>query len=105
MPLMTRAQALPLSTDLSRRLATLQPAFDGQPPAADATLYVGWFNEKPICALWASGPDQSRQLCQLALHAANRGRGVLGQFVHEVQALERAQARRVLSADAFDSQD
>lgn len=105
MPLMTRAQALPLPAELSQRLAALQPAFDSQPPTPDATLYVGWFNEKPICALWASGPDEGRQLSRLALHAANRGRGVLSQFVHEVQALERAQVRRVLCADAYDSQD
>lgn len=105
MPLISKIQTLPLPDDLAARLRQLQPAFSPNPPEPLADLYIGWFNDKPICALWAVGQQDQRSLIQMAVHQANRGRGVLAQFVQNVQSLERSAGRRVLSADNFQAID
>ncbi|MDP1541173.1 MAG: hypothetical protein U0998_04590 [Moraxellaceae bacterium] len=105
MPLISKIQTLPLPDDLAARLSHLQPSFSPKPPAPVADLYIGWFNDKPICALWAIGEHDQRSLTQMAVHQANRGRGVLAQFVQNVQSLERSAGRRVLSADNYQAID
>ncbi len=105
MPLIAKIQTLPVANELAERLRQLQPAFDINPSGQPASLYIGWFNDKPICALWAVGADNQRSLTQMAVHQANRGRGVLAQFVQNVQSLERSAGRRVLSADNFQAID
>ena len=105
MPLISKIQTLPLPDDLAARLVQLQPSFSPNPPTPAADLYIGWFNDKPICALWAIGEQDQRTLTQMAVHQANRGRGVLAQFVQNVQSLERSAGRRVLSADNYQAID
>lgn len=105
MPLISKIQTLPLTDDLAQRLSQLKPSFSPTPPATVADLYIGWFNDKPICALWAIGEQDQRSLVQMAVHQANRGRGVLAQFVQNVQTQERSAGRRVLSAENYQAID
>lgn len=105
MPVIVRAQSLPLPAELAERLSRLAPACDGRPPADDAVLYIGWFNSKPVSAVWASGASDGRQLAGFAIHPATRGRGVLVRLAQEAREQETAAGRRVLSADDYTALD
>lgn len=106
MPVIVRVQSLPLPADLAERLARLAPAFAVVPPSGDdAVLYIGWFNNKPISAVWASGMAEGRQLTGFAVHPATRGRGVLARLAQEARELEAGTGRRVLSADDYTALD
>lgn len=104
MPVITRLQDFPLDADLHDRLSRLQPAADLKAADGDR-LYVGWFNTKPIAAVWAVGPDDGRQLQGFRIHPATRGRGVLAQLAHAAREQEVAAGRRVLSADDYSQLD
>ena len=101
MPVIARAQSLPLPADIAERLLRLEPSFAADAPSADAVLYLGWFNSKPISAVWASGAADGRQLGGFAIHPATRGRGVLARLAQEVRELETAAGHRVLSSDDY----
>ncbi|MEL0027561.1 MAG: hypothetical protein VW625_02680 [Perlucidibaca sp.] len=101
MPVIARAQNFPLDADLAERLSRLQPPVLLTPPAADAMLYIGWFNTRPIAAAWAVGPEGGRQLQGFAIHPATRGRGVLARLAQDMREQENAAGRRVLSADDY----
>lgn len=101
MPVITRAANLPLASDVSQRLQKLEPVCLLTPPDADATLYIGWFNDKPVAAAWACGESQGRQLLHFAIHPATRGRGVLQRLAQEMREHENAAGRRVLSAQDY----
>lgn len=105
MPVIARPQTLPLDAALSERLHKLEPALPLTPPSSDAMLYIGWFNDKPISAAWASGEVTGRQLQHFAIHPATRGRGVLARLAQEIRDLENAAGRRVLSADDYSTLD
>lgn len=105
MPLITKAQPLPLDTELRERLSRLQPAFSVLAPVAEATLYIGWFNTKPIAAAWASGHANARTLSGFAIHAATKGRGVLAQLATQMRELESSRGHRVLSSDDYATLD
>ena len=104
MPVITRSHAFPLDADLAERLSRLDPpvALSAQP---GAVLYVGWFNTKPIAAVWATGQDDGRQLQGFGIHPATRGRGVLARLAQDAREQETAGGRRVLSADDYSSLD
>jgi len=101
MPVIARPQSFPLDADLAGRLARLQPAVTAEPPTPDATLYVGWFNTRPVAAAWATGADDGRQLQGFGIHPATRGRGVLARLAQDMREQENAAGRRVLSADDY----
>lgn len=105
MPVFARPHQLPLDADLSLRLQRMEPAFTVQPPSADAQLYVGWFNTKPICAAWAVGAATERELQGFTIHPATRGRGVLARLAQEIREQENEAGRRVLSADDYEPLD
>lgn len=104
MPVITRPHAFPLDADLAERLSRLQPATP-LAPRDGAVLYVGWFNTKPIAAVWADGPDDGRQLQGFGIHPATRGRGVLARLAQDAREQETAAGRRVLSADDYSQLD
>ncbi|MEO6697863.1 MAG: hypothetical protein ABIR53_00540 [Paraperlucidibaca sp.] len=105
MPLTAKAHALPLEPELAERLARFQPPASTQAPSPDATLYVGWFNTKPIAAAWALGADNARHLSGFAIHPATRGRDVLAQLVAAMRIQECGAGRRVLSSDEYAAVD
>ena len=105
MPVIARHQTMPLASELAERLRKLEPALPLTPPSADALLYIGWFNDKPISAAWACGPDDGRELARFAIHPATRGRGVLARLAQEIRELENAAGRRVLSAHDYSTLD
>lgn len=105
MPLIARQHTLPLDADTSARLQRFEPTFALQPPSADAQLYIGWFNEKPICAAWAIGASSVRQLQGFAIHPATRGRGVLAQLAQAMRLQERSAGACVLSTDDYELLD
>lgn len=105
MPLVTRAHDLPLDAELQERLTRLLPPVPVSAPSADALLYVGWFNTKPIAAAWATGPAEGRQLVDFGIHPATRGREVLAQLAHGIRDHENAAGRRVLSAEDYSQLD
>ena len=105
MPVIARSQSLPLAPDLAERLSKLEPALPLTPPSSDATLYIGWFNDKPISAAWACGIPEGRQLSHFAIHPATRGRGVLARLAQEIRELENSAGHRVLSADDYSTLD
>jgi len=105
MPVITRTQTLPLAPALAQRLQKLEPELPLAPQAVDATLYIGWFNDKPISAAWVSGHDDGRELTHVAIHPATRGRGVLARLAQEIRELENAANRRLLSAQDYSSLD
>lgn len=100
MPLVAKAHHLPLAPDVAERLARLQPSVS-EPLAADATLYIGWFNTKPIAAVWVCGGHDARTLTGFGIHPATRGRGVLAQLADAVRRAENELGHRVLSSDDF----
>ena len=59
--------------------------------AAGDRLYIGWFNDKPIAALWSrQQPDGHDRLLQyIVVHPANRGRGIAEQLMSQVMLQER----------------
>lgn len=105
MPLIARPQALPLDAELSGRLARLQPALGASAASPEATLYIGWFNAKPIAAAWALGATDARALSGFAIHPATRGRGVLAQLATQMRELENQAGHRVLSSDDYAALD
>ena len=105
MPVITRAQALPLDADLLQRLKKLEPEVPVLPQDSSATLYVGWFNDKPVAGAWACGAANERQLQHFGIHPATRGRGVLQRLAHDMRELENAAGRRVLSAEDYSALD
>ncbi|REH40071.1 acetyltransferase (GNAT) family protein [Paraperlucidibaca baekdonensis] len=104
MPLIAKAHNLPLDADVAERLARLQPPVSA-PPTSDATLYIGWFNTKPIAAVWACGGNDARTLSGFGIHAATRGRSVLAQLADAVRKQENELGHRVLSSDDFAALD
>ncbi|MES2720379.1 MAG: hypothetical protein V4688_09075 [Pseudomonadota bacterium] len=105
MPVIARSQSLPFAPELAERLYKLEPALPLTPPSSDATLYIGWFNDKPISAAWACGIPEGRQLSHFAIHPATRGRGVLARLAQEIRELENSGGHRVLSADDYSTLD
>ena len=105
MPLIAKVHSLPLEPELSERLARFKPALVAQAPSSDATLYIGWFNTKPIAAAWAVGSDDARQLSGFAIHPATIGRDVLMQLATCMRAQESAAGRSVLSSEDYAALD
>lgn len=95
MPVIVRAQSLPADAALAERLQRLTPPVAATPAVPEAVLYVGWFNDKPIAAVWATGPASTRRLQDFGIHAATTGRGVLQRLADEAEAQERAAGRTV----------
>ena len=93
MPVIARSQSLPLASELAERLSKLEPALLLTPPSSDATLYIGWFNDKPISAAWACGIAEGRQLSHFAIHPATRGRGVLARLAQLAAKQQQAAAK------------
>lgn len=54
-------------------------------------LYIGWFNDKPIAAIWSQPTDQAnaRLLRYIVVHPANRGRGIADQLVAQAVAQDK----------------
>jgi hypothetical protein len=105
MPVITRAHALPLDADLRQRMQKFEPEVPLVPLDSGATLYIGWFNDKPVAGAWACGDTQGRQLLYFGIHPATRGRGVLQRLAHDMRELENASGRRVLSAQDYSALD
>lgn len=101
MPLIASAQTLPVSAALAERLARLQPACVVTSASPEATLYIGWFNTKPIAAAWVNGIAGARVLSGFAIHPATLGRGVLAQLATQIRDIESADGHRVLSSDDY----
>lgn len=105
MPLIARVHSLPLEPELIERLARFKPALNAKAPSSDATLYIGWFNTKPIAAAWAIGGNDARQLSGFAIHPATVGRDVLAQLAICMRTQENAAGRRVLSSEDYAALD
>ncbi len=105
MPLIAKVHSLPLEPELAERLARFKPMLSANAPSADATLYIGWFNTKPIAAAWAIGGNDARQLSGFAIHPATMGRDVLAQLANDMRRQESAAGRRVLSSEDYAALD
>lgn len=100
MPVIVSAEQQ-LNTELSQHLAKLydsSPEFSNgeaaivkanQILANQGLLYVGWFNNRPVAAIMASGAANNRLLHNIVVHPANRGRGIADRLMAETCRLER----------------
>lgn len=57
----------------------------------NTTLYVAIFNQRITGAIWVVHHADTRLLKHIAIHPANRGRGISERLVSEVCRLEREQ--------------
>lgn len=62
-------------------------------------LYVGMFNDKPICVVACFCTDEAtqKQLKYLAMHAQNQNRGIEPQFIRQVYQAELASGATKIS--------
>lgn len=100
MPVIVSAEQQ-LKTELSQHLTKLydsSPEFsNGEAAIVKANevlanqglLYVGWFNNRPVAAIMASGAANNRLLHNIVVHPANRGRGIADRLMAETCRLER----------------
>ncbi len=67
-------------------------AFFEQSFQQNTKLYLGIFNDKPICAVgcFDDGQANSRRLQYIILHPANRGRGIAQKFIKQVTEIEQS---------------
>ncbi|PIE47874.1 MAG: hypothetical protein CSA42_01195 [Gammaproteobacteria bacterium] len=89
-------QDMALYQDVNNRLnktadevmAILSEIFANQ----QGSLYVGMFNDKPICAIacFIDKNSQGKCLEYLAMHAQNQNRGIEPQFIRQVVKAESA---------------
>ena len=100
MPVIVSAEQQ-LSPELSQHLAKLydsSPEFsNGEAAIAKANevlanqglVYIGWFNNRPVASIMASGAANNRLLHNIVVHPANRGRGIADRLMAETCRLER----------------
>lgn len=105
MPIIVKPLQQALDADLRGRLEKFEPQLRLVPPSKDATLYVAWFNTKPVAAAWSVGSDHERELMGFAIHPATRGRSVLQQLAQNMRTQENAAGRRVLRSEDFTGLD
>ena len=100
MPVIVSAEQQ-LSPELSQHLAKLydsSPEFSNgeaaiikanQVLANQGLVYIGWFNNRPVASIMASGAANNRLLHNIVVHPANRGRGIADRLMAETCRLER----------------
>jgi len=98
MPVVVQPVLFPLDEALSARLQRLEPSCSVS-PVTDQDWYVGYFNQRPIAAACVHGSVSSRQIRQLSLHPANRGRGVGRQLLEQIRVLEEAAGRHLVDVN------
>lgn len=58
--------------------------------AKGETLYLGMFNDKPVCAVAARGQGAEKTVQFIVVHPANRGRGLAQELIKQTCELEKA---------------
>ena len=53
-------------------------------------LYVGLFNDKPVCAVCVRGQGTTKTLQYIVVHLANRGRGLAHELIKQTCLLEES---------------
>ena len=54
------------------------------------TLYLGMFNDKPVCAVAARGQGVEKTIQFIVVHPANRGRGLAQELIRQVCDTEQS---------------
>ena len=53
-------------------------------------LYVGMFNDKPVCAICVRGQGTTKTLQYIVVHLANRGRGLAHELIRQTCDIEES---------------
>lgn len=94
--------------DLEADLARLYADFPGRPVAecvatvrqalaGGGVFYAGIFNGKAVAGALVCGAPDAREISQIAVRAATRGRGVAQRLVDEIARLELATGGQALT--------